>query len=115
MKTKLKMATYEARVDARKDIEEARKLKEAAQKEKEKIMKQSKEIEEKVKELRDTETRLRNFNALMSGLKNHPDKEFVEGLGEDIQNLIEWEEEYERNLDEQIENGQEDIRDELFG
>ncbi len=115
LQTKVKMANFEAKVDAREDIKEANKLKKEAEELKAKALKESKEIEEKSKELRDTEARLRNFNALMNGLKNHPDKQFTDGLGEDIQTLIEWEEEYEKSLDEKLEKEQEDIRDELFG
>lgn len=114
LKTKLKMAPYEARVEAREDNAKAKKAREEAEREKAKIAMQSKEWDEKMKELRDAEARLRNFNALMNGLKNHPDREFVDGLGEDIRNLIEWEEEYEKTLDERTEM-QEDISDELFG
>lgn len=114
LSTKVKMAKYEARVDAKDDNAKAKKAREDAEKEKEKIMLQSKEWNEKMKELRDAEARLRNFNALMNGLKNHPDKEYVEGLGQDIKNLIEWEEEYEKELDKKMEI-KEDINEELFG
>lgn len=114
LKTKLKMAPYEARVEAREDNAKAKKAREEAEKERDKIKAQSKEWKEKMEELRGAEARLRNFNALMNGLKNHPDKQYVDGLGEDIKNLIEWEEEYEKQLDEQLENN-EDVRDELFG
>lgn len=113
LKTKVKMAHYEARVDIKKDEYEAKKMRKDAEEEKAKIEAQSKEIEKKSAELRDTEARLRNFNTLMNGLKNHPDKMFTESLQQDIKNIIEWEREYEANLDKD-ENQKENITNELF-
>ena len=108
LKTDLKMARYEAKADA---LEEVRK----AKKEKEKIDKERQEMEKKVAELKKTEAeykeasvRLKNFNDLMEGLMHHPDKAFVESLGNDINSLIEWKRQHDKDMEELVANAKEE-------
>lgn len=99
LKTALKMAKFEANMEAIENKKVAKKLREEAEKEKVELKKREEVLKEKESEYREAQAKTRNFNTLMNGLKNHPDKEFVDSLGQDIKNLIEWEQEYEKSLD----------------
>ena len=50
----------------------------------------------------------------MNGLKNHPEKGFTEQLATDINNIIEWEKQYEEELNKSSAD-REDLTNELFG
>ena len=61
------------------------------------------------------EARLRNFNILMDGLNNHPDRAFAESLSEEISKLLEWEVAYEEQLarEEELREEREDDEEDI--
>lgn len=110
----LKTDLKNARIEMRTEIKNLEKDKKLVEEEKKKIAEKEKELAKKEEEQRELQTRLRNFNTLMNGLKNHPEKGFTEQLATDINNIIEWEKHYEEELNKNSED-REDLTNELFG
>lgn len=98
LKTQVKMATYEARVGMKKDIEETKKAREKAEADAKKMEEKIKELQKKEEDIKAEEIKYRNFKLLFDGLENHPDTNFSESLGRDIREMIEWEKQYEEQL-----------------
>lgn len=106
LKTQVKMATYEAKIGMKKDIETAKKAREKAEAELKKIEEKKKEMEQREEKIKNDEAKYRDLRLLSEGLANHPDANFSESLRKDIQEMIEWEENYEKQLEkiDEIEN-----------
>jgi hypothetical protein len=109
LKTQVKMVTYDAKVGMKKDVDETKKLKEKAEKEAKEIENKKKELEKREEELKILESKNKEYNLLLNGLKNHPDIYFSESLGRDITEMIEWEKQYEEQL-----NTSENTKDDIF-
>ena len=111
LKTKLKMAKYNAESEVKKDVEQL-------EKEKEELMKKLAEIEERERnvkakeiELAGTKERMVNFDALTRGLKAYPDTILTDGLAEDMTTIIEWQKEQDRLEQEREEQEEEEFNE----
>jgi hypothetical protein len=111
LKTKLKMAKFEAQSDVKKDVEELKKERDALKIKLAEIEEREKLVAQKEKTLEGTEERLTNFNALMKGLKEHPDTLLTSGLAEDISTIIDWQKEQDRLAEEREE---EELEDDIY-
>lgn len=113
LKTQVKMAIYDAKMGVKKDVDETKKMKEKAEEELKKIEEKKKEMELKEETIKREEAKYRNFKLLFDGLENHPDINFSESLGRDINEMIEWEKQYEKQINKEDMNKENETLDVL--
>ena len=95
-KTMSSTISVDERIAIQERVKQLESEKEELEKEKKKIKQIKDEMSASTSEIESNMKKIKNFNLIVDGLRNYPDKEFAEQLSSDINRLIRWQSNIEK-------------------
>jgi hypothetical protein len=96
-KTMAHTLSVDEKITVQTQLQEAEKERLKLEEEKKKIAKEKEEIERIKESVKADYTKIHNFNLIVNGLKNYPDQDHAKRLSTDLNKLIRWESEVEKD------------------